>query len=201
MADEPIEIRRYPNRRLYDRSRRRYVTLGDIEELVREGQVVEVRDSRTGEDLTRQILTQILLERHPDKMELFPAALLHGLLRANDLATGFWQTYLRHAMQTLEGLQRTVAPFGAPQPWFSALMPGFTPPAPPPSPPQTGTDDLAQRLATLEERLARLETIGTPGPTTPPAPAPDEADGTDAGTVDRLEQRLNNLERRRRRRS
>src|SRR5262245_37913490 len=50
MSTEPIQIRRYPNRRFYDRSRSCYITLGDIEELVLEGRSIVVQDSRTGED-------------------------------------------------------------------------------------------------------------------------------------------------------
>jgi polyhydroxyalkanoate synthesis repressor PhaR len=56
---------RYPNRRFYDRTRHCYITLGDMEQLIQEGQAIDVRDSRSDEDLTRQILTLILLERHP----------------------------------------------------------------------------------------------------------------------------------------
>ena len=50
---EVISIKRYPNRRLYDRQARRYITLQDLEDLVLQGNKIEVRDSRTGEDLTR----------------------------------------------------------------------------------------------------------------------------------------------------
>src|SRR5262245_48844890 len=64
---EPVLITRYPNRRLYDRSQTRYVTLPEIAELVRKGRTVTVRDSKTGEDLTRSILTQIILEHHPER--------------------------------------------------------------------------------------------------------------------------------------
>src|SRR5215469_10884894 len=118
MSTEPIQIRRYPNRRFYDRSRSCYITLGDIEDLVLEGRSIVVQDSRTGEDLTRQILTQILLERHPEKIELFPAALLQGLLRANDLALDFWGTYLRQALSVLEGLQRPLTTMNLPATWL-----------------------------------------------------------------------------------
>jgi len=165
-AAEPVAIRRYPNRRFYDRSRQRYVTLGDIEELVRQGRTVEVRDSRTGEDLTRQVLTQILLERHPEKMELVPAALLHGLLRANDLAAEFWRAYLRQALLALEGLQRALDPLG----WLPGRLPG----RPAPAAPAEGPEALARRLAALEERLARLEVP-------PPAAAPPAPGGAPGG--------------------
>ena len=125
MAAQTIQIRRYPNRRLYDRSRRQYVTLGDIEELVRTGHDVEVRDSKTDEDLTRQILTQILLERHPDKMKMFPVAMLHGILRANDLAVEFLRSYLRQSLAAMESLQRAGPPFVSPLDWMSTFFPGL----------------------------------------------------------------------------
>src|SRR6516165_7369488 len=125
MNNEPTRIRRYPNRRFYDRTRRSYITLGDIEELVKKGEPIEVQDSRTGEDLTRQILTQILLERHPEKIDIFPAALLQSLLRANELAVDLWRSYLRYALQALEGFQRPMSPIGLSLPWLSALFPGW----------------------------------------------------------------------------
>jgi polyhydroxyalkanoate synthesis repressor PhaR len=181
MSIEPIQIRRYPNRRFYDRSRSCYITLADIEGLVLEGRTIEVRDSRTGEDLTRRVLTQILLERHPEKIELFPAALLQSILRANDLAMDLWGAYLRQAMQVVEGLQRPLSPLNLAPPWLSTLLPGW----PAPTSTADASNDLAARLAALEERIARLE-AGSP-----PATGPG-TDGT--GPLDRLEGRLRDLE-------
>jgi polyhydroxyalkanoate synthesis repressor PhaR len=184
MSTEPIQIRRYPNRRFYDRSRSCYITLGDIEDLVLQGRTVAVQDSRTGEDITRRVLTQILLERHPEKIELFPAALLQGLLRANDLAMDLWGAYLRQALLVVEGLQRPLAPTNLAAPWLSTFLPGW----PATTPTTEASNDLAARLAALEERIARLE-AGSPPPT---APGP-----AGAGALDRLEQRLHDLEDRR----
>ncbi|MGA1342152.1 MAG: polyhydroxyalkanoate synthesis repressor PhaR [Hyphomonas sp.] len=59
----PIIIKKYANRRLYDTSTSSYVTLDHLSDLVREGRDFEVRDARTGEDLTRQVLTQIIFEK------------------------------------------------------------------------------------------------------------------------------------------
>ncbi len=178
MDTASIKIRRYPNRRFYDRSQRCYVTLGDIEQLVREGKTVEVRESRTNVDITRQILTQILLERHPDKMECFPPAMMHGLLRANDLATELWRAYLRRSMQAFEGLHQTEANPGVPSPWLSFLLPGVSPPPPPSTPSET----LVSRLAALEQRIGRLEGSAT--------------HASDGGNDDleRLEDRVRDLE-------
>src|SRR3954452_22604109 len=160
LSPEVISIRRYPNRRLYDRQSRRYITLQDLEDLVKEGKKIEVRDSRTGEDLTRAILTQILLERHPEKMEMFPVAMLHGILQANDLVLEFFRSYLRQSLAILEQMQQPatpLAPFLTPIDWMRAMIPAtlpFTPAparAPEPSPPLA--ENLAARIAELEDRL------------------------------------------------
>jgi polyhydroxyalkanoate synthesis repressor PhaR len=185
MTSDPIRIQRYPNRRLYDRAHRRYVTLGEIEELVRQGRIVKVQDSKSGEDLTRQILTQILLERHPEKMELFPIALLHGLLRANDLATGLWEAYLRQALLALESLQRAMPPLSTPFPWLPTWLPGW--PAQPPSPPADSAEPLANRMAALEDRIAQLEAYSDRA-------AGATSEGKHAGTLGALERRVSGLE-------
>src|SRR5690349_8915634 len=124
-APEVVSIKRYPNRRLYDRQARRYITLQDLEDLVLQGKKIEVRDSRSGDDLTRSILTQILLERHPEKMEMLPVAMLHGILQANDLVLEFLRTYLRQSLAFLEQMQQPtpLAPFLAPMDWMRAMMP------------------------------------------------------------------------------
>lgn len=181
MSTEPIRIRRYPNRRFYDRSRSSYITLVDIEQLVLQGRTIVVEDSRTGEDITGRILTQILLERHPEKIELFPTALLQSLLRANDLAMNIWGAYLRQAVLVLDGLQRPLTPSSPTAPWLSAFLPGWLSPTPAPH----AADELAARLAGLEERIRRLEA----GP-----PPNEDSDDDGPGGLDRLESRLRDLE-------
>jgi polyhydroxyalkanoate synthesis repressor PhaR len=103
---EIIEITRYPNRRLYDRSQKQYVTLGDIESIVLEGKSVRVLDSKSGEDLTRMILTQIILERHPERMHMFPVAFLHEILRADKLVLDWLAVYFGQALKLMEGVSR-----------------------------------------------------------------------------------------------
>ncbi len=183
MASEPIRIQRYPNRRFYDRAHRRYVTLAEIEELVRQGRVVKVQDSKSGEDLTRQVLTQILLERHPEKMELFPIALLHGLLRANDLATGLWEAYLRQALQALENLQRAMPPLSTPLAWLPSWLPGWPAPAP-----ADAAEPLSDRLAALEDRIVQLESHSSHA-------AGGRPEDKHAATLGALERRVSGLER------
>ena len=195
---EVISIKRYPNRRLYDRQSRKYITLQDLEALVLQGKKIEVRDSKTGEDLTRAILTQILLERHPEKMEMFPVAMLHGILQANDMVLEVFRTYLRQSLAILEQMQQPtpLAPFLAPMDWMRAIMPPAIPFATFPSPAVPGSkEDLNLRISAMEERIRRLE-------------EPPHADRHSSAThpslavsaireiaaLDRLEKRLTELE-------
>jgi polyhydroxyalkanoate synthesis repressor PhaR len=206
-SPEIISIKRYPNRRLYDRQARRYITLQDIEDLVVQGKKIEVRDSKTGEDLTRSILTQILLERHPEKMETFPVAMLHGILQANDFVLEFLKSYLRQSLAILEHMQKPaaplpLAPFLAPMDWMRAMLPPTLPlPAPRPlEPAATAPEhpDLVARLAEMEERIRRLEE-----PSVPSRPGGRARSSTlggppteveDEGILDQLEERLSELE-------
>lgn len=77
----PRQIKRYENRKLYDTSASEYVSLTDIADLVRRGETVEVVDNATGQDLTAQTLTQIILEEGRSGREVIPSDLLHDLLR------------------------------------------------------------------------------------------------------------------------
>lgn len=201
-APEVVSIKRYPNRRLYDRQARRYITLQDLEDLVLGGKKIEVRDSKTGEDLTRSILTQILLERHPEKMEMFPVAMLHGILQANDLVLDFLRSYLRQSLAILEQMQQPthLAPFLAPMDWMRAMIPPTLPfPAIRPSEPSAGSGrhaELDARVSVIEERLRRLEQPSQrmhKGGPTPLADQPRSAEDENA-SLDRLEQRLSELE-------
>jgi polyhydroxyalkanoate synthesis repressor PhaR len=80
-ADMARRIKRYSNRKLYDTEASEYVSLGDIAELVRGGETVKVVDNATGDDLTAQTLTQIILEEGKDGQHVIPSDLLHQLLR------------------------------------------------------------------------------------------------------------------------
>lgn len=76
----PIIIKKYANRRLYDTSTSSYVTLDHLSELVREGRDFEVRDAKTGEDLTRQVLTQIIFEHETKGEGALPLNFLRQLI-------------------------------------------------------------------------------------------------------------------------
>ena len=85
-SPEILNIKKYPNRRYYDATRSRHVTLEEIYALIRQGHEVRVTDSKTGEDITAKLLAQIIIELDPPKLGVFPIPLLHGLLRSNEQA-------------------------------------------------------------------------------------------------------------------
>ncbi len=206
-ASDVTLIKRYPNRRLYDRQARRYITLQDLEDLVLQGKKIEVRDSRTGEDLTRSILTQILLERHPEKMEMFPVAMLHGILQANDLVLEFFRGYLRQSLAVLEQMQQPApafTPFLAPMDWMRAMLPGSIPfPTHRTHEPlelAPNHAELDARISEIEERITRLEQPAHHASRNP-AQAARPGAGHNSHThqqqgasLDRLEERLSELE-------
>jgi len=147
MPDEPTEtrvldIRKYPNRRYYDSTRRCHVTLEDIHGLVLKGWDVHVTDSKTGGDITGKVLAQIILDFDPVKLSAFPSALLHQVIRSNEqLVRDFVDTYFNRALEAFINAQRQFDSFlrqsvglsgiGRPStPDFARLMFGtFSPPA------------------------------------------------------------------------
>lgn len=155
MADDPVLIKRYPNRRYYASTTSRYISLGEIEELVQSGRSVEIRDSQSGDDLTRAVLAQIIMERHPEKMSVFPTDMLHFLLRSNDVTTGLIREFFRHSSTYLDYLQRqnqAAESFLQPVNWVKLWLDSLSPSAGE-SPP----DDTLPQSARLQERIEELE--------------------------------------------
>jgi len=102
-------IKKYGNRRLYDTAGSRYVNLEDLAALVRGGKEVRVVDAKTGHDLTRVTLTQIITEDAKDKPTGLPLELLRQLIMASDeVRQEFLMWYLKSAFDTYEKLQDTV---------------------------------------------------------------------------------------------
>ena len=98
----PRIIKKYPNRRLYDTETSAYITLAEVKELVLQYKDFQVLDAKTGEDLTRAILLQIILEEESGGVPMFSTAMLANIIR-----------YYGHAMQGLMGsyLERSIGAF------------------------------------------------------------------------------------------
>src|ERR1700732_3147698 len=78
---EPTTIKKYANRRLYNTGTSTYVTLEDLAEMVKSGEDFTVFDAKTGEDITRSVLTQIIFEQENKGQNLLPIAFLRQLIR------------------------------------------------------------------------------------------------------------------------
>src|ERR1051325_5599572 len=98
----PRIIKKYPNRRLYDTETSAYITLAEVKALVLSYKDFQVQDAKTGEDLTRSILLQIILEEESGGVPMFSQDMLANIIR-----------YYGHAMQGLMGsyLERSIIAF------------------------------------------------------------------------------------------
>ena len=104
-----VTIKKYANRRLYDTSAGRYVNLEDLATLIRSGEDVRVVDATSGEDLTRVILTQIIVEDAKGQPNGLPLELLRQLIVASDRAgQEFIMWYLKSAFDAYTNVQSTV---------------------------------------------------------------------------------------------
>ncbi|HTT63996.1 MAG TPA: polyhydroxyalkanoate synthesis regulator DNA-binding domain-containing protein, partial [Bryobacteraceae bacterium] len=93
MPERKVVIKKYENRRLYDTGASRYINLEDVARMIRDGREVEVVDARSGEDLTRVVLTQIIMEDAKGHESGLPLELLRKLIVASDHATHEFLTW------------------------------------------------------------------------------------------------------------
>jgi polyhydroxyalkanoate synthesis repressor PhaR len=170
-----VVIKKYENRRLYDTSESRYVNLDEVAQMVREGQEVQVVDAKSGEDLTRVVLTQIIVDGAKDRNSALPIDFLRQMIIASGRAqqqilTSYFRfaldLYLRahhdlrdrlapsrtSTLGPLEALQKFfgVASTGA-FPWVAAREKGARPERAESS---SELVELRERLEALEQQLA-----------------------------------------------
>jgi polyhydroxyalkanoate synthesis repressor PhaR len=106
----PRILKKYPNRRLYDTRTSSYITLADVKRMVLDGETFEVRDAKSGEDLTRSILLQIILEEETDGAPMFSTQMLSQIIRFYGHAMqGMMGSYLEKNLQTFVDLQTRFA--------------------------------------------------------------------------------------------
>ena len=99
-------IKKYPNRRLYDTATSSYVTLTEIKQLVMAGQIFVVKDAKSGEDLTRSILLQIILEEESAGAPMFTEVVLANIIRFyGHSMQGYMGSYLENNLQSLMLMQ------------------------------------------------------------------------------------------------
>jgi polyhydroxyalkanoate synthesis repressor PhaR len=160
MMSAVIQIKKYGNRRMYDTAGSRYVNLEAIAALIREGKEVQVVDAKTGRDITRVTLTQIITEDAKDKPTGLPLELLRQLIIASDeVRQEFVMWYLKTAFDSYQKVQDAVQNrLGEVQ---SAIlspvetMQRFLGKPEPRTEVGTETDALRRRVAELESQLQR----------------------------------------------
>jgi polyhydroxyalkanoate synthesis repressor PhaR len=97
---EKVKLKKYANRRLYDMEKSVFVSLSQVADLVRQGREIEIRDDKTGEDVTAFILAQIVLEEVKKKTLLLPESLLSLLIRYGDnVLSEFFDKYLEQTLK------------------------------------------------------------------------------------------------------
>jgi polyhydroxyalkanoate synthesis repressor PhaR len=98
--DQPTIVKKYANRRLYDTGRSSYVTLEDLYEMVKEGHDFVVQDAKSGEDLTKQVLTQIIVEKETSGNDMLPVNFLKQLIGFyGDNMQALLPNYLEQSME------------------------------------------------------------------------------------------------------
>jgi polyhydroxyalkanoate synthesis repressor PhaR len=184
---EKIVIKKYANRRLYDTSTSAYVTLEHLSALVREGKEFIVQDAKTGEDLTRAVLAQIIFEQENRKDGVLPVSFLRQLIQFyGENFQSMLPTYLelsmrsfaqqqekwREYMQTALGSEEKAKAYEEQvRKNIEETMKFFAPFAPPaskpedaagkPASPPTGLDAiraLQQQMMDMQKQLAQLAT-------------------------------------------
>jgi len=142
-ASRHIAVKKYANRRLYDTLHSCYVNLRQIADLIREGHTVEVVDASTGEDLSKVILTQIILEEEKDQRNLLPVDFLHRIIQEGESAYGqFLEKGLEAGLQAYRTAQQQMetALRGWMQPWR-----------------ELSESDSRKEIQALRERVLQLE--------------------------------------------
>ncbi|MFT4715577.1 MAG: polyhydroxyalkanoate synthesis repressor PhaR [Paracoccaceae bacterium] len=181
----PLLIKRYASRRLYNTETSDYVTLDDIAGFIRLGREVQIIDLKSGDDLTRQYLLQIITEHESNGENVLPINVLTDLVRSyTDKAQTFVPDFLSHSFDMLKqqqadlvgNLQTTLpdpmAAFGGFEGWqqkqqefMTAMMGNWgrkpvedTPETPKPEAESSSEDldEIKKQLAELQSKLANL---------------------------------------------
>jgi polyhydroxyalkanoate synthesis repressor PhaR len=181
-AGEKVVIQKYANRRLYNKATSTYITLDDLAGMVREGIDFVVYDAKTGEDITRKVLTQIIFEEESRGQNLLPIQFLRQLIRFyGDQMQAFLPSYLELSLDSFirqqerlrsqfasvnpaggagafeEQIRQNLALFDRAMKMFSpfAYRPEDAPPASPP--PAPAAEPAKDELAELKQQMAAMQ--------------------------------------------
>ena len=188
-GSEPVTIKKYANRRLYNTATSTYVTLEDLAEMVKAGADFVVYDAKTGEDITRSVLTQIIFEEENKGQNLLPIKFLRQLIRFyGDSMQGVVPSYLEFSIDSLAREQekfrhQMTQAFGAGA--FDAVE-----------------DQVRQNMKMFEKAVGMFSPFTSPLPETDKAPEKDERATAASGEsqdsksdIDALREQLSSMQR------
>jgi polyhydroxyalkanoate synthesis repressor PhaR len=139
--DTPTTIKKYANRRLYNTGTSTYVTLEDLAAMVKAGEDFLVYDAKTGEDITRSVLAQIIFEQEKFRKQL------------TDTFSGTpFAPLEEHVRRNMELFQQTFSMFKP----FTPSRAGDAPKSAEPPPDDGNIDDLRKQMKEMQERLERM---------------------------------------------
>jgi len=177
-SDKPLLIKRYASRRLYNTETSDYVTLEDIAEFIRDGRDVQIIDLKSGDDLTRQYLLQIIAEHESRGENMLPVGVLNDLVRSYTThATSMVPEFLAASFEMLREGQ-------------SQIMENMTKANPLASMP--GMDAIrAQQAAFLKAMTGQMKMPGMPSA---PAAGDSDDDGNDTEDLGEIRRQLAELQ-------
>ena len=176
MADtnKPLLIKRYASRRLYNTETSDYVTLEDIALFIREGREVQIVDLKSGDDLTRQYLLQIIAEHESRGENVLPVDVLTDLVRSyTSQAASVVPEFLQASFEMLrEGQSKAMENMSKANPmaampgfeamraqqaaFFQAMTGGMIPGTSGPAPEDGDLGEIKEQLAALQEKLSKM---------------------------------------------
>jgi len=155
MERQPVVIKKYENRRLYDSTNSRYINLEEVAQMVQEGREVQVVDAASGEDLTRLVLTQIIVEQAKTPGSAFPLDILRQMVSATNRASQ--ETALNYAKAMYDLYQNAYRSMPSPLSPFGFMpAPGAQRPANADAAEGNESRELKRRVEELESLVARL---------------------------------------------
>ncbi len=179
-TEEPLLIKRYASRRLYNTETSDYVTLDDIASFIRDGREVQIVDLKSGDDLTRQYLLQIIADHESKGESVLPVTVLTDLVRSyTTQATSVVPEFLAASFEMLrDGQSKMMDQMGGMNPM--ANMPGF--------------DAMKSQQEAFMKALSGGGMVGGPGWPMPGTTTPKSASASDEEDLDTIKKQLAELQ-------
>ena len=186
---DPIVIKKYANRRLYNTATSSYVTLDHLAQMVRDGVEFQVFDAKSGDDITRQVLTHIIVEEENKGEKMLPLSFLRQLIALyGDSVQAMVPGYLEQTMKAFAGNQDQIREMM--ENTFGQAMGG----QPPGGNPVKAFEDMARQNMTLfEDAMKTFNPFAAAGES-PPEPTGKPSDNANADDMEAMREQLNSLQ-------